>query len=141
MTAARDLGLRAGSATNTDYLVTSWMEHWSAICSARRSALPGGRKLQSHQLCSADPNYHNDVTDRLVGQLLGLAVPGAAADGSIGVLVDPTDDVGRLKVFSVTLQYTSSVPEGSSLWLLVIAMSLWLSCGGTRHRPQDDGEW
>ena len=42
----------------------------------------------------------------------------AAADGTINVLLNPTDDVGRLKVFSLSLQFATEVPEPASSLLL-----------------------
>jgi hypothetical protein len=123
MTAARDLGLRAGSATNTDYLVTSVDGTLVGnLFGTTVSTCPAGENFNPINF-ACGPNYHNDVTADSSLDFLDSLFMAAAADGSIGVLVNPTDDVGRLKVFSVTLQYTSSVPEGSSLWLLAIAMS------------------
>ena len=117
MTASRDLGLREGTATNTDFLVTSLDGTLIGdLFGTTSSTCPAGENFPINFACG--PNYHNDVTATSSLNFLGSFLQIAAADGIVNVLVNPTDDVGRLKVFSLTLQYTNAVPEPSSLWLL-----------------------
>ena len=122
MTAARDLGLRAGAATNTDFLVTSLDGTLIGdLFGTTVSTCPAGENFPINFACG--PNYHNDVTAVSSLSILGALFQAAAADGTVNVLVNPTDDVGRLKVFSFSLQYTNTVPEASSLWLVVIGVA------------------
>jgi hypothetical protein len=123
MTAARDLGLRAGSAVNTDFLAVS-LDNTALgnLFSSTVSTCPAGENFPINFTCG--PNYHNDVT-----AISSLDVPAslflsAAGDGTINVLVNPTDDVGRLKVFSLTLQYAAAVPEPSSVLLLGVGLAV-----------------
>lgn len=122
MTAARDLGLRAGSPTNTDFLVTTLDGTLIGnLFGNTVSTCPAGENFNPINFVCG-PNYHNDVT---AVSLLDIASPlfqTAVADGFVNVLVDPTDDVGRLKVFSLTLQY-GAVPEPGSLALLSLALA------------------
>jgi hypothetical protein len=48
--------------------------------------------------------------------ITGSLMQAAAGDGSIAVLVNPTDDVGRLKVFSLSLT-VQVIPEPATLLL------------------------
>jgi hypothetical protein len=123
MTAARDLGLRAGTATNTDFLVTSLDgTPIGNLFGTTVSTCPAGENSPINFACG--PNFHNDVTALSSLDVSGALFQAAAADGTINVLVNPTDDVGRLKVFSLTLQYAANaVPEGSSIWLLGIGLA------------------
>jgi hypothetical protein len=123
MTAARDLGLRAGTATNTDFLVTSLDGTLIGdLFGTTVSTCPAGENSPINFACG--PNFHNDVTAISSLDVSGPLFQTAAADGLVNLLVNPTDDVGRLKVFSLTLQYAANaVPEGSSIWLLGIGMA------------------
>lgn len=126
MTAARDLGLRAGAAENRDYLITSVDGTGIGnLFGDTVSTCPAGENFGPiNFICG--PNYHNDVTASS-----SLVIPSslfltAIGDSTVNVVVDPTDftppdGVGRLKIFSVTLQY-GAVPEPSSLLLLGIAL-------------------
>jgi hypothetical protein len=117
MTAARDLGLRAGTAVNTDFLVTS-VEGTGIgnLYGTTVSTCPAGENFGPINF-SCGPNYHNDVTAMSSLSIPAAVFLAAANDGSFEVLVNPTDDVGRLKVFSLTLSFTNPVPEPASAWL------------------------
>ena len=123
MTAARDLGLRQGEAVNTDFLVVSLEGTLIGnLFGSTVSTCPAGENSNPINF-ACGPNYHNDVTvdsSLNIGSSLFLSV---AADGIINVLVDPTDDVGRLKIFSSTLTFASAVPEPSSLLLLCVGLA------------------
>jgi len=122
MTASRDLGLRAGAATNTDFLVTSLDGTLiGELFGTTVSTCPAGENFPIDFTCG--PNYHNDVTAVSSLSILGALFQTAAADGILSVLVNPTEDVGRLKVFSLSLQYANAVPEASSLWLVAIGVA------------------
>jgi hypothetical protein len=115
MTAARDLGLRAGTPTNTDFLVTSVDGTGIGnLFGDTVSTCPAGENSPINFSCG--PNYHNDVTAVSMLGITGSLMQAAAADGSIDVLVNPTDDVGRLKVFSLTLS-VQVIPEPATLLL------------------------
>ena len=118
MTASRDLGLRAGTAANTDFLVTT-LEGAALgnLYGNTVSTCPAGENFAPINF-SCGPNYHNDVTAVSSLSFTGAQFLTAAADGTIDLFVNPTDDVGRLKVFSVTLSYTNPVPEPASMLLL-----------------------
>jgi hypothetical protein len=123
MTAARDLGLRAGTATNTDFLVTTIDGTLIGnLFGDTVSTCPAGENFGPINF-TCGPNYHNDVS-----AISSLTIPSAlfqaaAADGSISALINPTDDVGRLKVFSLTLEYAATVPEPASLLLVGAALA------------------
>jgi hypothetical protein len=116
MTAARDLGLRTGSATNTDFLVTSVDGTGIGdLFGTTVSTCPAGENSGPINF-TCGPNFHNDVTAVSMLGITGSLMQAAAADGSIDVLVNPTDDVGRLKVFSLTLS-VQVIPEPATLLL------------------------
>jgi hypothetical protein len=115
MTAARDLGLRAGTATNTDFLVTSVDGTGIGdLFGTTVSTCPAGENFPINFTCG--PNYHNDVTAVSTLGISGSLMQAAAGDGSIDILVNPTDDVGRLKVFSLSLT-VQVIPEPATLLL------------------------
>ena len=68
------------------------------------------------------PNFHTDV--QAIARLVfgAAAFRDAAVDGTIDVVLDPTDEVGRVKFFGVTLAY--HVPLPSTLLLLVAGVAL-----------------
>jgi hypothetical protein len=124
MTAARDLGLRAGAAVNTDFLST-FIEGAPIgdLFGTTVSTCPASENFNPIDF-TCGPNYHNDVTAVSTLQFSSAQLLSAALDGSVSVLVNPTDDVGRLKVFSVSLQYAAApVPEPSLPWLLGAAVA------------------
>jgi len=124
MTAARDLGLRAGTATNVEYLVTSLEGTLIGnLFGTTVSTCPPGENFGPINF-TCGPNYHNDVTAVSSLNISSPLFQAAAADGIVNVLVNPTDDVGRLKVFSLTLQYeSSSVPEPGTVALLGLSLA------------------
>jgi len=127
MTAARDLGLRAGQPVNTDFLVASLEGTLVGdLFGTTVSTCPAGENFNPINF-ACGPNYHNDVMAVSSLDIASSPFLAAAADGIINVLVNPTDDVGRLKVFSLTLQYASSpvpsVPEPSPLLLLCLGVA------------------
>jgi len=116
MTAARDLGLRAGTAVNTDFLVTSVDGTGIGdLFGTTVSTCPAGENSGPINF-ACGPNFHNDVTAVSTLGITGSLMQAAAGDGSIGVLVNPTDDVGRLKVFSLSLT-VQVIPEPATLLL------------------------
>ena len=128
MTAARDLGLRAGEPVNTDFLVASLDGTLIGnLFSSTVSTCPAGENFNPINF-ACGPNYHNDVTAVSSLDIASSLFLAAAADGIIDVVINPTDDVGRLKIFSFTLQYasstsSSSLPEPSSLLLLCVGIA------------------
>jgi len=129
MTASRDLGLRAGTAVNTDFLVTSVDGTLIGnLFGTTVSTCPAGENSGPINF-ACGPNFHNDVTAVSSLDIASLLFRTSAADGTINVLVNPTDDVGRLKVFSLTLQFASAsasaVPEPASLALLGVGLTVF----------------
>jgi hypothetical protein len=134
MVAARDLGLRAGTPTNTDFLVTT-LEGTGIgnLFGDTVSTCPAGENFNPINF-TCGPNYHNDVTAVSSLDITSSLLLSAIADGVVDVLVTPTADVGRLKVFSITLE-AGTVPEPSSLLLLAIGMAA-LAGGRLARKPQ-----
>ena len=135
ITAARDLGLRAGSASNTDFLVTSVDGTLIGnLFGTTVSTCPAGENSGPINF-ACGPNYHNDVTAVSSLDFSSALFLAAAADGVVQALLNPTDDVGRLKIFSVTLQYeeSNSVPEAATLALLGLGLA---GLGWSRRKRQ-----
>ncbi|HMC15742.1 MAG TPA: PEP-CTERM sorting domain-containing protein, partial [Albitalea sp.] len=126
MTAARDLGLRAGEATNTDYLVTSLDGSLIGnLFGTTVSTCPAGENSNPINF-ACGPNYHNDVSAVSTLDIAGSLFDAASDDGIINIVVNPTDEVGRLKVFSLTLQYSAAVPavpEPATVLLLSVGLA------------------
>jgi hypothetical protein len=59
----------------------------------------------------------------------------AAADGTVGFLISPTATVGRLKLFSATLEFATAVPEPGSMVLVGFGV---LAMAATRVRRRAD---
>src|SRR4029453_2269808 len=68
------------------------------------------------------PNFHTDVTASDFLSLTAANLTALAADGSIQFVFDPSDAVGRLKIFSVQLQI-APIPEPSSFAMLAVGLA------------------
>ena len=123
--ASRDIGHKAGDAS-LDFLVATldgvnigdyYKDHISTC--------PAGENFAPINF-ACGPNFHNDIP---VFETLGIAqgiFQTAAADGNIQVVLTPTADVGRLKIFSTTLRYEGeplAVPEPTTLLLLGLGLA------------------
>ncbi|HEY3064815.1 MAG TPA: hypothetical protein VGL09_03440 [Methylomirabilota bacterium] len=109
--ASRDIGHRVGEAA-TDFLVTtSGATNLGSLFLNTVSPCPLGESGGLLNGVPCGPNFHDDIqaTD-------SVAVPqGLLSGATLAVVLNPTDDVGRLKLFSLTLDYpavaTTTVPE------------------------------
>ena len=111
--ASRDIGHRVGE-TATDWLVaTSGATNLGNLFQNTVSPCPLGESGGLLNGVPCGPNFHDDIqaTD-------SVAVPQALLSGaSLSLVLNPTDDVGRLKLFSLTLDYpaaVAAVPEPAS---------------------------
>lgn len=110
--AARDIGQHSGSAI-TDWLVTTL--DGNALGNLFHDTIDtcppgerGGAGYPQNTVCG--PNFHTDVTATDSFNISQSILRAAAADGTITVVLDPTDSVGRLKIFSVELTAQSGTP-------------------------------
>ena len=122
--ASRDIGHKVGDIA-MDWLVTTadgtllgnLFQNTIDNCPAGER----GGNYAANLVCG--PNFHTDVTATDSAAIGTASIQAFAADGSINIVLDPTDTVGRLKIFTVRLQI-AQVPEPSSLGLLALGLTV-----------------
>ncbi len=131
--AARDIGHKAG-AVATDWVVTTL--DGNALGNLFQNTIdscPAGERGTGYpQNTVCGPNFHTDImaTDSFnISQSIFRA---AAADGTIQVVLDPTDSVGRIKIFSVQLSAESVSEPPVILLVLLGGTAMFLS----RRQPR-----
>jgi hypothetical protein len=124
MVASRDLGLRPNSPPNVDFLVTTLDGTGvGSLFADTVSTCPAGENFGPINF-SCGPNFHNDMMALSSLDISYSTFASAIADGTVEVLVNPTDDIGRLKIFNITLQYeTRAVPEPTSFALIGLGLA------------------
>jgi hypothetical protein len=71
------------------------------------------------------PNFDNDTTATESLPISQADFETFAADGTVTIVIDPTASVGRLKLFSATLEFDSAataVPEPGSIALVGLGL-------------------
>src|SRR5262245_38741241 len=133
--AARDIGHKAADAS-VDQLIASI--EGSALANLFQNTIdtcPAGERGTNYaqtEVCG--PNFHTDVQATDSATIAQGAFQAAAADGTIQIVLDPTDTVGRVKIFSVQLQYTTTdVPEPATLGLALLGLAA-LGFGRRKYR-------
>jgi hypothetical protein len=129
--AARDIGHKAGDSA-TDVLATTF--DGNALGNLFQNTIdscPAGERGTNYpQTLPCGPNFHTDVTAADSFTLSQSILRAAAADGTIQVVLDPTNTVGRIKLFSVELAAVSvavSQPPAILLVLLGGCIALFVS--------------
>jgi hypothetical protein len=141
VTAARDIGIRnGGTAPGTEFLVATGEgavplgNFYQNLISTASATIPGACTTGSHNegppvALDCGPNFDNDFTATEQLSISQADLESFAADGTVDVLIHPTAfgvdcnssstcGVGRLKLFSATLEFTSTVPEPGSMTLI-----------------------
>jgi PEP-CTERM motif len=123
--AARDIGHKAGDPS-VDQLIASI--EGSALANLFQNTIdscpPGERGTDYSQQLPCGPNFHTDITASDSATIAQGTFQAAATDGTIQIVLDPTAAVGRVKIFSLQLQYaTTDVPEPATLGLALLGLA------------------
>jgi hypothetical protein len=141
VTAARDIGIRnGGTAPGTEFLITSGEggvplgNLYQNLISTASASIAGACTTAQHNegppvALDCGPNFDNDTTATESVGISQANFETFAADGTVSILVHPTQlgfdcntancGVGRLKLFSATLEFDSaSIPEPGSMALV-----------------------
>lgn len=132
---ARDIGHKTG-AVASDWVVASvdGSPLGNFFQDAIDSCPAGERGTDYAQTLVCGPNFHTDVTATESLNISQSVLRAAAADGTIQIVLDPTDTVGRIKLFSVELAAVSQVGEPPVLLLVFFAGAAVLI--GRRRLPR-----
>jgi PEP-CTERM motif-containing protein len=114
VTASRDIGHKAGDAPNDMLATAADGVPLGNLFTNTIDSCPAGERGTNYPADTVcGPNYHTDVkaTDQLS---IGTAdITSIAADGTVNVVLTPSAQMGRLKIFDVELLVTQ-VPEPTS---------------------------
>lgn len=125
--ASRDIGHKTGASALDFINVTGDGVGLGSLFVNTIDSCPAGERGTDYAadlVCGA--NFHTDVTATDTLSLSSANIAAFVPDGTIQFIFDPTDSVGRLKIFSVELQITQTplqVPEPSSLGLLALGIA------------------
>ncbi len=139
VTAARDIGVTAGGTPPaTEFLVVSaeggvslgnlYQNLVSTVSSSipgRCTNGPGAANEGPPVALDCGPNFDNDTTATESLPISQADFETFAADGTVTIVIDPTASVGRLKLFSATLEFDSAataVPEPGSIALVGLGL-------------------
>jgi hypothetical protein len=135
VTAARDIGVNAGGTPPaTEFLVVTGEgavplgNLYQNLVSTASVSKPGGctnapgfDNETPPVALDCGPNFDNDTTATESLSLSQADFETFAADGTVSITITPTPAVGRLKLFSATLEFDSAstaVPEPGSIALV-----------------------
>jgi hypothetical protein len=133
VTAARDLGHKAGAAPD-DALVTTidGSPLGSMFLNAIDSCPAGERGTDYSQTLLCGINFHTDVTATESVAISTATFASAAADGTVTIAMTPTANVGRVKIFAVTLEFVGTTPVPALDPRLLVALALAVGVVGWR---------
>lgn len=160
VTAARDIGIRnGGTAPGTEFLIVHGEGNvplgnlYQNLISTDSPSQPGRCTTGAHNettpvALDCGPNFDNDFKATESLSLTQADFESFAADNTVDILVHPTAfnvdcttpdsfcGVGRLKVFSATLEFnsTNAVPEPGSMALFGAALAALLIAGRARRK-------
>ena len=129
--ASRDIGHKVGASALDFITVSGEGVGLGNLFVNTIDTCPAGERgtaYDANLICG--PNFHTDVTATDALSLTTANITAFAADGTIQLLLDPSADVGRLKIFSVELLITV-VPEPSSFAMLALGLA---AVGGVAAR-------
>jgi hypothetical protein len=130
VTASRDIGHKAAdAAANFDNLAVMFdgAALGTQLFLNTIDTCPATENTTVDTTCG--PNFHNDVTAIDSTGISQTLFQAAAADGAIQVVLTPSANLGRAKIFSVKLEFTAPdiVPAVDPRWLLPLALILGLA--------------
>jgi hypothetical protein len=123
--ASRDVGHKAGAAADDFMTVAADGVGLGSLFINTIDTCPAGERGAAYDaslICG--PNFHTDVTASDFLSMTAASVLTFVADGTVQVVLNPSDLVGRLKIFSVELEITQTapIPEPATWAMLVLGL-------------------
>jgi hypothetical protein len=123
--ASRDIGHKVGAPADDFLTVAADGVGLGSLFINTIDTCPAGERgaaYDANLICG--PNFHTDVTASDFLSLTAANVLSFVADGTVQVVLDPSDTVGRLKIFSVELEITQTapIPEPATWAMLVFGL-------------------